>query len=310
MENIRNFLKVSTIVITILFFSCKNDKESTLEKVRDSKNVEIINQKLDENLINRILGKDLVEIIKVENDFKVSCAKEYNKVRLEKEYLSIEVVEPINYKIEKIEKTDIGFNLYFKEESFYYSVSLINNNLGILYWKNLSVKDNKIDNDFSFYTIDNKKLKEANLEKENCDEDTEINSNNYPENGKWKIDCEYSVGSFTIKDKKASLIVLFNQIYIELVEVKRYNSEKGIAYKLKEKPEDLGNFGIKLDWENYINDKPIVYIKVIDIRTLYFYWYGFYNNKTKKREFTECEFQQESEKKYEDNHVILMKCDL
>ncbi|MBF4491720.1 hypothetical protein IR010_04140 [Flavobacterium sp. MR2016-29] len=309
MKNIRKFFNASVLII--LFFSCKNDKDGTLEKVIDSKNVEIRNQRLDENLINNILGKDLVEIIKVESDFKLSCAKKYNKVRLEKKYLSIEVVEPINYKIEKIEKTDIGINLYFKEESFYYSVSLINNNLGILYWRNLSVKGNKIDNDFSFYTIDSKRLKEANLEKENCDEDTkEINSNNYLENGKWKIDCENSVGSMIIKDKKASLIVLFNQIYIELEEVKRYNSEKGIAYKLREKPEDLGNFGIKLDWENFINDKPIAYIKIIDSSTLYFYWYGFFNNQTRKREFTECEFQQESNKKHEDNHVILMRCDL
>lgn len=47
-----------------------------------------------------------------------------------------------------------------------------------------------------------------------------------------------------------------------------------------------------------------------DSSTLYFYWYGFFNNQTRKREFTECEFQQESNKKYEDNHVILIRCDL
>lgn len=40
-----------------------------------------------------------------------------------------------------------------------------------------------------------------------------------------------------------------------------------------------------MDWKSFINDKPIAYVKVIDDQTLYFYWYGFYNNKTKKIEY-------------------------
>lgn len=51
-----------------------------------------------------------------------------------------------------------------------------------------------------------------------------------------------------------------------------------------------------MDWKSFVNDK-----------SLYFYWYGFYNSKTKKREFTECEFQQETKGRNERN-VVLIKC--
>ncbi|MCY0978692.1 hypothetical protein PGH12_10605 [Chryseobacterium wangxinyae] len=88
-----------------------------------------------------------------------------------------------------------------------------------------------------------------------------------------------------------------------MVETKRYDFEKGIAYKLKIIPEDSGNFGAKLPWNEYLNDQSIAYIKVVDENTLKFYWYGFYNKKTKKREMTDCEFIQESNNK----EVILKK---
>ncbi len=126
----------------------------------------------------------------------------------------------------------------------------------------------------------------------------------YSANGEWRINCGDGVASITVKNKEASLVVLSNQIYIELVETKRYGFEKGIAYKLKNIPEDSGSFGVRLPWEEYLNNQPIAYIKIVDENTLKFYWYGFYNNKTKKRDMTDCEFNQESNKK----EVILKKC--
>ncbi|MCU7618775.1 YbjP/YqhG family protein [Chryseobacterium sp. PBS4-4] len=126
----------------------------------------------------------------------------------------------------------------------------------------------------------------------------------YSANGEWRINCGDGVASITIKDKEASLIVLSNQIYIELAETERYSFEKGIAYKLKNVPEDSGGFGTKLPWKEYLNNQPIAYIKIVDENTLKFYWYGFYNNKTNKREMTDSEFNQES--KYKE--IVLKKC--
>lgn len=135
----------------------------------------------------------------------------------------------------------------------------------------------------------------------------EENMNNDSPNGIWKTNCGSGLGSLTIKNKNASLVVLFNQIYIDMEEVKRYDFENGIAYKLKQIPEDLGSYGIKLDWSEYTNEKPIAYVKTVDENTLKFYWYGFYNNKTKKREMTECQFNQEQNISNEE--IILKKCD-
>ncbi|MGE6397629.1 hypothetical protein ACLB9Y_13155 [Chryseobacterium scophthalmum] len=127
----------------------------------------------------------------------------------------------------------------------------------------------------------------------------------YQIDGRWMVNCENGVGSLTIEGKDASLILLYNQIYIDMTELKRFDFENGISYKLKEIPEDIGNIGRNLNWKEYINDEPIAYIKMIDDKTYHFYWYGFYNKKTKKREFKENSFQQETN----NEEVILKKCE-
>jgi len=89
-----------------------------------------------------------------------------------------------------------------------------------------------------------------------------------------------------------------------MIELKRNDAEKGIAYKLKEIPEDIGNMGRDLNWKEYLNDEPIAYIKFINDKTIKFYWYGFYNKKTKKREFEESNFNQETPNK----EIVLKLC--
>lgn len=64
------------------------------------------------------------------------------------------------------------------------------------------------------------------------------------------------------------------------------SSGNEIFYKLYKKPEDMGRLGLSLDWKNYLNDKPIAKIKLKDTNHLELTWMGFYNAKTKKRNFT------------------------
>ncbi len=128
---------------------------------------------------------------------------------------------------------------------------------------------------------------------------------NYSDDGNWRTDCNTGMTSFNISGKNGFLVVAANQIYIDLVETKRYDFEKGIAYKLEKIPEDMGRGGMGLNWQEYINDKPIVYVKKIDDNHMYFYWYGFYNGKTKKREFLESDFNVENKSK----DIILTKCE-
>ncbi|KIC61563.1 hypothetical protein RM51_16320 [Chryseobacterium taiwanense] len=153
-----------------------------------------------------------------------------------------------------------------------------------------------------------KKHKSQIIEKVLQKSDHEINSvvqnKKYSAEGTWMVDCKKGVGSLSISGKEASLILLYNQIYIDMSELKRYDYEKGIAYTLKEIPEDIGEIGRGLNWKEYMNNEPIAYIKMINDNTMYFYWYGFYNKKTKKREFKETNFQQESNAE----EIILRKC--
>ncbi len=145
-------------------------------------------------------------------------------------------------------------------------------------------------NNFLSISTDKKDLKKQDIQ--------------YSLNGTWQVDCKTGAGNISITDKEASLTLLYNQVYIDMKELKRYDFEKGIAYTLKEIPEDIGNIGRDLNWNEYINNEPIAYLKMIDDNTMYFYWYGFYNKKSKKREFKESSFQQESKTK----EIILKKC--
>lgn len=126
----------------------------------------------------------------------------------------------------------------------------------------------------------------------------------YHIDGRWMVNCENGVGSLTIEGKDASLILLYNQIYIDMTELKRFDFENGISYKLKEIPEDIGNIGRNLKWKEYINDEPIAYIKMIDDNIISI-GMDFIIKKQKKREFKENSFQQETN----NEEVILKKCE-
>ncbi|SHM55027.1 hypothetical protein [Chryseobacterium polytrichastri] len=219
------------------------------------------------------------------------------------------IMEDSKFKIDRIVRKENSVSLYInkKEE---YNITWIDRKRGII------KKTSDLEGNNSKYYVRKsnlnniKHVKGTNkdcITSEDFNETKKISTNDklsYSANGTWKLNCEEEVANISIKGKNAFLVVLFNQIYIEMVETKRYDFEKGIAYKLKEIPDDLGTYGIKLDWKEYVNDKPIAYIKIIDDNTINFYWYGFYNKKTNKREMTECQFNQDSNEK----DIVLKKC--
>ena len=142
------------------------------------------------------------------------------------------------------------------------------------------------------------------------DEDTTSlqRSNNvsvYNANGDWKIDCTSGRKVIvSISGNEAFLEVLFNQVAVTLTEIKRYPSESGIAYCLKKEPEDKGSFGVTLPWKAYLNEKPVAYIKLQNDNTAYFYWYGFYNSKTRSRDIIDATFMQECSCK----EIVVKRC--
>lgn len=211
------------------------------------------------------------------------------KVKSEKGYKIIGTFIPKNFiAIEN----DKEYNINFPHLQKYYQKE--NGKWTYLFEKKIANAEDEISynskNYFLSLSTNKKETKSPNIQ--------------YSANGTWQVDCKTGTGNLSINDKEASLTLLYNQIYIDMKELKRYDFEKGIAYTLKEVPEDIGNIGRELNWKEYINDEPIAYLKMIDDNTMYFYWYGFYNKKSKKREFKESSFQQESKTK----EIILKKC--
>ena len=169
--------KILIVLVLMFFVSCKeeikheNNKETSDSTLKDSVLIESTS-----NLSNEFIDKKFVQIIKQDEKFKLSCANKSNKVILNEKSLHIEIVEPIDYSIDKIIKENDGFKIYLKGEEFYYDVTIVDKNIGITSWKNCNLTDNKLDLDYSFFAIDELNLTKANLEKENCDENSEISS--------------------------------------------------------------------------------------------------------------------------------------
>lgn len=280
-------MKRYLLIFFWILFSCQDGKK------------ELKNSSQNNNKTESLIGHTFLKVTQKKSDkilFKPCDANiETFKIYKDSIYHNMGQEYDIITKIKSFNKDQIilfeGFNTNLNKNEV-----LNFEKIDQFYWK--------INNEL--YIDDLYKSKISLIKEVNCDsnEKIEIGTIKYSANGIWSIDCANGIGSMTINGKTSSLIVLSNQIYIEMVETKRYDFEKGIAYKLKEIPDDLGTYGIKLDWKEYVNDKPIAYIKIIDDNTINFYWYGFYNKKTNKREMTECQFNQDSNEK----DIVLKKC--
>ncbi|WP_345199899.1 hypothetical protein [Chryseobacterium ginsengisoli] len=177
------------IIILILFISCKQNKPEIKSEHISSDNTVIIN-------------KEYTEIIKQNNEFKLSCAKpeNYNHVKLTDKILHLEIVEPINYEVNKIEQLNGYYKVLLKNEQFYYKVTNVDDKLGVTYWENIS--NNKTNEDLSFYAIENLKLKSASLKKEDCSSDE--NNSSLDSNSQNNIPQEWD-GDYYLKIKVESI---------------------------------------------------------------------------------------------------------
>lgn len=253
------------------------------------------------------------EIKKQDNNFIIlDCGYEGESFKIENDSLFEHgVMEDSSFKIDHITSNDNIASLYIDQKDKY-SISWVNKSEGII--KRIS----SLDQNLIKYFVNKKnadKIRKVKGTNKDCitSEDFEIeppekltikNSNSIV-NGLWKTNCSQGVSSITIDGKNASMIVQYNQIYIDMIETKRFNSENGIAYRLKEIPNDSGSFGSQLPWKDYLNEETIAYLKVIDKNHIYFYWYGFYNKKSKSRDLLESGFQQENNSK----DIILTRCE-
>ena len=297
MKKYKKVLKLTTIILVMLIFSCKKEIKSETADVTFKKE-----KKESISILNNILDKNLITIVNQNNEFKLSCAKSSNKVKLTKNALYVEIVEPINYEVEKIEKSNLGFKVYFKDEDFFYDVSLIDKDKEVYYWKNLSSRNKGIDKNYSFYTVEENKLSKINLKREDC-ESSQVLS----DQSTWKLKCPNSEDYFRYSNEnnEGSLSGMLRKDYFFSITGKV--EKKGNLYEFKYEQ----NYSISSEseseqfWDDFSNKEKIADIKILNNNQIEFKWYGFFNDKTKKREYTKNPFKHIGE----GNSVILEKCE-
>ena len=290
-------MKITKLIIILFltsFSACKQDKSS--------KNIDIIKNDIIEEYqvytkVDTINGKAFV-------DNRCGVGAPYIKIFND----SIFYYYPIEgsyYKInEKTENKDsITFNTSILPSdnslSTIFKIVKIDNSLLRIY----------IDEIYSGSFINSTFIgKRVTIFKDkNCEEDS-VNNNKetsnlaeYPifQNSTWYYNC------------KASDYVTFT---IDIVQFNFYEMDIGINTKIKKNNESEFDFYFKsppiapipddMDWENYSQKEKIAKINYSK-GIMYFTWYGFFNEKTKKREYLENPFTNKIEKE----SIILKKCE-
>lgn len=117
---------------------------------------------------------------------------------------------------------------------------------------------------------------------------------------RWAIDCTSGEGSIIFNDKKADMIVNFNQI---IVSTKVVRSDDKLFFFLEE-PTDLGRGGMMLNWDDFSSDKPIANAE-INGNKIKLSWNGFFEkSKLKYVWVSDSEFTSQKNKSY----VTINKC--
>lgn len=302
MKNYKKSLRLVVIIFVMLATSCKNE----IKQPKETAIIDNISKKQGAtivSLLDGILDKNLITIVNQNNEFKLSCAKKDIKVKLNKKSLYLEIVEPINYEVEKIVESDIGFKVYFKDEEFFYDVSLIDRKKGIYYWKNLSTNNNEIDNNYSFYTVEENQLSVLNLNREDCE-----NNQILSDHSTWKIKCSNSNGyyfKYSSENNEGSLSGILKKDYS--FSITGNLEKKGNVYEFNY----TQNYSVSSEseseqfWNDFSSKEKIADIKVLNNHQIEFKWYGFYNDKTKKREYTGNPFLYNGE----EHTIVLEKCE-
>ena len=157
------------IFLSVLLSNCKQDNQVDDFKVDNKKEVHI-----EINSSNSFINKEYLEIVKQGNQFKTSNSSVQNHIKLTSALLSIEIIEPTEYQIKKIETiSENEIKIFIKNQNFYYKVNLIDKNKGISFWQNYDSANNKIDNDLSFYAIEKTKSLNTELPKANTEYSSE-----------------------------------------------------------------------------------------------------------------------------------------
>jgi hypothetical protein len=100
--------------------------------------------------------------------------------------------------------------------------------------------------------------------------------------GDWGPDCKYSNIGIEIY---MAVIRFHFRFTINTITVK--SKTENNLYYLKFSPPPISPFPEEMDWKHFSEDSTIAVIKLLSDNQATFSWFGFYNKKRKKREFTD-----------------------
>lgn len=266
------------LIISSLLIGCKD-----INKNKDQKNV-IATEKKAVSKNQDLYGTEWKEINSNNGEY-FSGFPNSRTIKLTKNKFFVELMEPNVYDVDHINTKNNGYDIYIKNVDWHYSFTWIDKNKLVSKWD--YIYDNKIQKEYSYLTVSlNSTFKDIKIQnKEIGSVDSEVGKLD----GSWAFSTETSYASLNIKLGSGLLVVMSNQIYV-VVKIEKDKNKESYYNLFYVNPDDLGPGGIKMDWKNYSKTKKIGEIKQFNENEIEFKWFGFYNEKTKRNEFDECEF--------------------
>lgn len=224
---------------------------------------------------------------RITNFDKLSILNEQieNNLTTEKTYISLDSLKNV------IDGADSEFYIEI------YKDAIINDTQTLMNF--LKLYDKKVDeNVIEFFEHDDEIS--SNIRKKLNSIKNNTVENIHP-NGYWKQNCDKSLAFVCIKGEMAIITVNTNQIYIQARIKKISQNEYDLTYF---KTLDLGKGGMELEWNNFSRYKIIATINFTNAKEIEFKWLGFFNDKSKKRNWiNESTFSSKGNK-----NVILKRC--
>ena len=116
----------------------------------------------------------------------------------------------------------------------------------------------------------------------------------------WAVDCDSGVGSITIRERNADLVVNSNQI---LISTKVVRDGEGMSFYLEE-PIDLGRGGMMLHWDDFSTKEKIAH-GILRGQNMVFSWKGFFDRKISKYVWvSESDFSAKNSK----GDIVMSRC--
>ncbi len=241
----------------------------------------------------------------------------FEQIPFEKNIMTFNLESGDEYEeVKEVVKTERGYRIIFKQFRFNaeFRFYWVDKKRGIAKWEYFNNDKNPAIDNYSYYTINNKKeynklLNSTDYYKNEKKDNSSVKKTNESiinsvKEESWKMNCNEYAYIHIDNDSLFVFPVNSNTMYIN-VRAKQDNNKYSLFY---DSIEDLGR-GVKesLDWNSFSKDSILATLERKD-NYLFLNWYGFYNKSTKNRDWTsQIDFQEDSGKL---KNIRLERCNL